>query len=67
MIDDVASFSLCGSDSIKINAIINSKIESKKLEFGPKKCFKVHIGNKPEVCLEQKVYQNRMNEKSYET
>ena len=29
MIDDVSSFSKCGSDSVKINAIINAKIESK--------------------------------------
>ena len=34
MCDDVASIARCGIDSIKTNAIINAKIESKKLEFG---------------------------------
>ena len=33
MIDDVASFSICSTQSIVTNAIINAKIESKKLTF----------------------------------
>jgi hypothetical protein len=41
MIDDLASFSLCSPDSIITNAIINGKIEAKKLEFGAKKCFNI--------------------------
>ena len=45
MIDDVAAFSNCGPESIITNAIINAKIESKKLEFGPSKCFNIHIGS----------------------
>ena len=67
MIDDIASFSKCGPDSIKVNAVINSKIESKKLEFGPKKCYNIHIGKKNSDCLEQKVHQDTINDKSYET
>ena len=31
MIDDIASFSVCGPQSIITNAIINTKIECKKL------------------------------------
>ena len=45
MIDDIASFSLSGPNAIKTNAIINSKIESKKFEFGPTKCYNIHIDN----------------------
>ena len=67
MIDDVASFIECGPESLKINAIINSKIESKKLEFGPSKCVKIHIGNKTDSCIEQKVHEEIVQEKSYET
>ena len=67
MIDDVASFSECGPESLKINSIINSKIESKKLEFGPSKCVKIHIGQNFGSCLEQKVHEDTVNEKSYET
>jgi hypothetical protein len=66
MIDDVASFSECGPESLKINAIINSKIESKKLEFGPSKCVKIHIGNKTDSCIEQKVHEDIVQEKSYD-
>ena len=33
MIEDMASFSECGLESLKINAIMNAKIEDKKLEF----------------------------------
>ena len=44
MIDDLASFSLCGTNSIISNAIINAKIACKKLEFGSSKCFNMHIG-----------------------
>ena len=33
MIDDLASFKECGADFVKVNALINAKIETKKLEF----------------------------------
>ena len=50
MIDDLAAFSVCGTDSIITNAIINSKIACKKLEFGPSKCYNLHIGKETEAC-----------------
>ena len=46
MIDDLASFSPCSPQSIVTNAIINGKIEAKKLEFDPSKCYNIHIGDK---------------------
>ena len=49
MIDDIASFALSGSKAIITNAIINSKIESKKLELGPSKCYNIHIGKSEET------------------
>ena len=55
MIDDLAAFALCGTDSVKLNAIINAKIACKKLEFGPSKCFKMHIGKEITSCTELKV------------
>ena len=48
MCDDIASISLCGVDSIKTNAIINSKI-------GTSKCVKIHIGKNYENCYDLKV------------
>ena len=38
MIDYLVSFSDCGTESMKKNAIMNAKVESKNLSFGPKKC-----------------------------
>ena len=66
MIDDIASFALSGSEAIMTNAIINAKIESKKLEFGPAKCYNIHLGNIEEDQL-LKVHNHVMKVKEYET
>ena len=65
MIDDIASFALSGPEAIKTNAIINAKIESKKLEFGPAKCYNIHLGEMEETIV--KVHEHVMKVKSYET
>ena len=67
MCDDVVSVARCGIDSIKTNAIINAKIESKKLEFGPKKCVNIHVGNNSEQCPILKVNDSKLNKKEHET
>jgi hypothetical protein len=67
MIDDVASFAQCGPQSIVTNAIINAKIESKKIEFGPTKCFNIHVGTN-KVCSDNlKVHTNKIIRKEFET
>ena len=66
MCDDIASISLCGIDSIKTNAIINAKIESKKLEFGASKCYNIHVGKNEERCCELKVHDSAMKKKDSE-
>ena len=66
MIDDVASFALSGPEAIKTNAIINAKIESKKLQFGPSKCYNIHIGKKQDNTV-LKVHKDTMNVKNHET
>ena len=66
MIDDIASFAECNVDSLKTNAIINSKIESKKLEFGQSKCFTIHIGKYPGKCQNLKVHKNTVTSKASE-
>ena len=59
MIDDILAISDCGNNSVKTNAIIQSKIETKQLRFGPKKCFKMHIGNKAlKTCPTLKVHEH---------
>ena len=67
MCDDVASFSLCGVESVMTNAIINAMIESKKLEFGPSKCYNLHIGKNKHFCQDLKVHKDVMNKKQFET
>ena len=43
MIDDLAAIAKCGPDSIILNAVINAKINMKRLEFNATKCVKLHI------------------------
>ena len=66
MCDDVASISRCGIDSIKNNAIINAKIQSKKLKFGPSKCYNIHVGGNSEICCDLNVHSARMTKKDHE-
>ena len=44
-VDDILSVSVCGNESVKMNAIIQSKVETKQLKFSDSKCFKLHVGN----------------------
>ena len=65
MIDDVASFALSGSDAIKTNAIIISKVETKKLEFGASKCYNIHIGKLKDTHYNLKVHSDVIKVKEY--
>ena len=66
MIDDITSFALSGSEAVISNAIINAKIESKKLEFGLAKCYTIHLGKEKE-SQNLKVHDFAMKVKDYET
>ena len=50
MIDDVACIAECGVNSVAINAYINAKTRTKKLQFGVEKCHQLHIGRQNSVC-----------------
>ena len=50
MIDDVLGMAACGDQSIELNAIINAKMEHKKLRLSHDKCFKIHICKKFKQC-----------------
>ena len=41
MVDDIMGITSCGAQAIELNAIINSKIESKKLRLSSDKCYKI--------------------------
>ena len=41
--DDLASIAYCGPQSVILNAVINAKVNMKKLEFNQSKCVKMHV------------------------
>ena len=50
MVDDQINLTNCGVDSTVSASHINSMTNIKKLQFGPSKCFKIHIGKNTNVC-----------------
>ena len=60
MIDDVASISECGVESLNANTFINTKIEMKKLPLNVKKCKKLHMGKSNTLCPDLKAHKNNM-------
>ena len=64
MIDDIISFSSCGPQAILANSTINTKIEMKKMEFGPTKCHTIHIGNRETKCPLLKVHDYVIGQKT---
>ena len=62
MIDDIITAVECGPKSVKLNAMVNAFIESKKLALSVEKCAKVHLGNKSSTntCPEHKVHSESM-------
>ena len=48
MMDDLLCVSECGHRSLMINAYINHKTSSKKLQFRIDKCKKMHVGKRKE-------------------
>ena len=67
LVDDVLAIGLCGSDSIKLNSIIQSKMATKRLELGQNKCFQFHVGNNdPNLGPNLNVHGKRMKTTSSE-
>ena len=44
MVDDLFTISTCGYKTTMMNQFINSKTGMKRLQFGTKKCIKLHVG-----------------------
>ena len=60
MIDDLLVMNVCGSPGIVSNSVVNSFIESKRLNFSEKKCAKIHIGESSGICPDLQVHENKM-------
>ena len=68
MIDDLLGMSACGDASIELNAIINAKIENKKLRLSEEKCYKIHMCKKTDKCPQiLKVHDHNMKTVSQAT
>ena len=50
MIDDVLSVTECGVNSLKMNALVLSKMATKRLELGASKCYQLHVGKTVSTC-----------------
>ena len=61
MVDDIITVSLCGVDSVKVNGIVQAKIECKQLELSHSKCYNMHIGKKSQnLCPTLSIHGRKM-------
>ena len=52
MVDDQICVSHCGLDSALATSHLNTQTNLKRLQFGPQKCLKLHVGRKCRICPE---------------
>ena len=57
MQDDTLTVSTCGIKTLKMNNFINTQTNLMGLQFGKKKCVKMHVGKKynADICMDCKV------------
>ena len=65
MVDDIIHVSN-GENTAKMNKVINTFIESKKLKLSESKCFRVHIGKDHDKCPKLKVHEHDMKDSDKE-
>ena len=69
MVDDIMAIQKCSDDALKINAVINGFIESKKLSLSKTKCHRIHVQkkvNQTTQCPKLKVHDGEMCDSSKE-
>lgn len=60
MVDDILAVQECSQDSVRINAVINSFVEMKKLRLSSDKCSKIHVGKDSTLCPDLKTHELSM-------
>ena len=55
MIDDIATVTKCGIDTVISNSVTNTFVESKRLQLGPKKSHRLYFGCRTKACAELKI------------
>ena len=66
MLDDLITISECGHKTAMVNAYVKAQTSSKKLQFGNKKCKKIHIGKTCEDFKCHNLYLDKWTEKEVE-
>ena len=59
-VDDIVGVSRCDVSAVKLNAVIQAKMETKQLELGHQKCSQMHIGKLRNTCPTLKVHGKEM-------
>ena len=67
MIDDIIAITNCGVNSVKINAAVQSKIDTKRLTLSMDKCVKMHFGTNTHCCPQLKVHDSVMQSSRSQT
>ena len=62
MVDDILCVSECGYQTAMLNSYLTTKTSTKKLQFGVKKCKKLHIGKTKEEYKCQPIYVDKWDE-----
>ena len=68
MVDDILSVTKCSNQSVKVNAVVNTFMETKKLKLNKKKCHRIHVPAKNDRkqsktnCPKLKIHGEEMNE-----
>ena len=68
MVDDILSIQKCSPQAVQQNSVVNTFMELEKLKLNSKKCSKIHVGNKRELCQDLLVHEEKMvnaNEDTY--
>ena len=60
MIDDIITITKCGINSIRVNASVQSKTDTKRLTLSQDKCVKMHFGYESNCCPALRVHQTLM-------
>ena len=52
LLDDIIAIAKCGYKSVEMASYLNTQTNIRKLRFGVKKCFKLHVGKDHTKCPE---------------
>ena len=67
MVDDILTVTDTGVKAIKMNAVVQSKVDVKKLKLRNSKCFQMNVGEKNDITIPKlKIHDSEMTNSSRE-